>query len=77
MGVHDNDLRAVAEAYMQVRASKGDEEPAFQFALAVYRGRHPDMSPEEAFVRVGRLVSEAVETYGLWRHREGSELLDS
>jgi hypothetical protein len=77
MGVHEGDLRAVAEAYMQVQSAKGDEEPAFQLALAVFRGRHPEMSPEEAFVRVGRLVSEAVETYGLWRHREGSELLDS
>ena len=77
MGVHDGDLAAVADAYRQVRAAKGDEEPAFQFALAVYRGRHPEMSPEEANVRVGRLVSEAVETYGLWRQREDPELLDS
>ena len=77
MGVHDRDLAAVADAYMQVRSAKGAEEPAFLFALGVYRGRHPDMSPEEATARVGRLVSEAVETYGLWRQREGNELLDS
>ncbi len=77
MGVQDSDLAAVANAYMQVRSAQGDEEPAFQFALAVFRGRHPDMSPEEANVRVGRLVSEAVETFGLWRQREEMELLDS
>ena len=64
MSMHDGDLRAVADAYLQVRSANGEEGPAFELALAVYRSRHPDMVPQEAKVRVARLISEAIETYG-------------
>ena len=58
MSEHDDDLRAVALAYIRQREEGMNEYPAFVAAVDAYRKRHPDTSNGEAALIVSNLMQE-------------------
>lgn len=58
MSDHDDDLRAVAHAYIEQRETGVTEYPAFIAAVDAYRRRHPEMSTGEASLIVSNLMQE-------------------
>lgn len=58
MSEHDEDLRAVALAYIQQREEGVTDYPAFVAAVDAYRKRHPETSNGEAALIVSNLMQE-------------------
>lgn len=55
---HDDDLRAVARAYIEQREDGVTDDPAFIAAVGAYRKRHPETSKGEAALIVSNLMQE-------------------
>ena len=60
------DLRAVAKAFRAERLKGRSNMHGYQAALAVYRGRHPNLDDDHARPVVLELIGEASERYGAW-----------
>ncbi len=58
MKSQDNDLRAVAHAYIEQREHGALEGFAFTAAIGAYRRRHPESSNCEASLAVDNLMQE-------------------
>ncbi len=58
MSEHDDDLKAVAHAYIEQREEGVTDYPAFVAAVDAYRKRHPETSNGEAALIVSNLMQE-------------------